>query len=470
MRASVIGLVFILPMSGLGLPPVQTVFIIVLENKSWGDIQGASDAPYLNGTLLPLASHCEQYYTPPGLHPSERNYLWLEAGTDFGVDNNADPALNHQNTTNHLVAQLRAAGISWKAYQEDIGGTDVPLTSTNLYAPRHNPFVYFDDVTGTNNPNYAYGITHIRPCSELAADLANNTVARYNFITPNLCNDTHDSCWPLYNPIRQGDNWLAAQVPRILASQAYKNNGALFITWDEGSNDSDGPIGMIVLSPLARGGGYFNYLHYTHGSTLRTLQEIFGVTPLLGEAASATDLSDLFLQTPNHPPVLAPIADRTMVAEETLTFANSATDPDVPANALTFSLDPNAPSGATINATSGGFKWTPSLKYASTTNSISVRVTDNGVPPASDVKTFKVIVVARPQLLSIAESPQGFFTLVWRVYPGRTYRPEFKTNLSNTIWTASGANFTAATASATVTNNAGTNRHRFHRLLDVTGP
>ena len=51
---------------------------------------------------------------------------------------------------------------------------------------------------------------------------------------------------------------------------------------------------MIVLSPLARGGGYFNRVYYTHSSTLRTFQEILGVTPLLGDAANATSLSDLF--------------------------------------------------------------------------------------------------------------------------------------------------------------------------------
>ena len=51
---------------------------------------------------------------------------------------------------------------------------------------------------------------------------------------------------------------------------------------------------MIVLSPQARGGGYFNNIRYTHSSTLRTLQEIFGVRPLLGDAANATALSDLF--------------------------------------------------------------------------------------------------------------------------------------------------------------------------------
>ena len=272
------------------LPPIQTVFIILMENHNWAELKGNPDAPYINNTLLPMASHCEQYYNPPALHPSLPNYLWLEAGTNFGVLDDNDPAINHQNTTNHLTAQLQAAGISWKTYQEGIDGTTVPLTgiSTN-FAPKHCPFLYFDDVTGTNDANNAYGIAHIRPFTELAGDLASNQVARYNFLTPSLCNDTHDC------PVSAGDAWLAAQIPLITNSSAFKNNGALFITFDEGEGGKlDGPIAMILLSPYARGGGYFNNLPYDHSSTLRTLQEIFNVSPWLGGAATANDLSDLF--------------------------------------------------------------------------------------------------------------------------------------------------------------------------------
>jgi hypothetical protein len=122
-------------------------------------------------------------------------------------------------------------------------------------------------------------------------------VARYNFITPNLCDDMHDSCAPTNDAIKQGDMWLQSNLPAILGSQASKNGGAVFITWDEGEG-SDGPIGMIVLSPAARGHGYHNAIAYTHSSTLRTLEEIYGVRPLLGDAQNATDLSDLFTTFP----------------------------------------------------------------------------------------------------------------------------------------------------------------------------
>ena len=54
----------------------------------------------------------------------------------------------------------------------------------------------------------------------------------------------------------------------------------------------------IVLSPRAKGGGYANTIHYTHSSTLRTIEEIFGLTPMLGDAVNATDLSDLFVSFP----------------------------------------------------------------------------------------------------------------------------------------------------------------------------
>jgi len=275
----------------------KTVFLILMENHNWSDIKDSSSAPYINHTLLPQASHAEQYYNPPGIHPSEPNYLWLEAGTNFGISDDANPDANHQNTTNHLVTLLNKAGISWKSYQEDISGTVCPLTEDGAYAPKHNPMVFFDDVTNTNDAHSSYCIAHIRPYHELATDLQQQTGARYNFITPNLCNDMHDSCAPLNDPVKQGDTWLARHLPAILNSQAYKNGGIVFITWDEGEG-GDGPIGMIVLSPDAKGGGYANTIHYTHSSTLRTLEEIFGVTPLLGDAAQATDLRDLFKTYP----------------------------------------------------------------------------------------------------------------------------------------------------------------------------
>ncbi len=268
--------------------PIRTVFVIVMENTNWATLKKSGSAPYIMNTLLPGASHAEQYYNPPGIHPSEPNYLWMEAGTGFGIKNDGLPSANHQSTTNHFVRQLTDAGISWTSYQEDISGTTCPLTATGLYAPKHNPMVFFNDVTNTNSSSSPFCIAHVRPYSELETALAQNSVSRYNFITPNLCHDMHDC------GTAAGDMWLSTELPKIMASQAYKTGGAIFLTWDEGEDGSDGPIGMIVASPFAKGGGYQNTIRYTHSSLLRTLQEIYAMTPFLGDAANATDLKDLF--------------------------------------------------------------------------------------------------------------------------------------------------------------------------------
>ena len=275
---------------------LKTVWVIMMENQNWATIKGSKSAPYINETLLPMASHAEQYFNPPNVHPSLPNYVWIEAGTDFGIRDDFPPIAHSESSGQHLVALLRNAPggeIEWRAYEEDISGADCPLSNRYPYVVRHNPFVYFDDVTDRKKSSSKYCIQHVRPFSELAEDLKNEPVARYNFITPNICNDMHDSCAPLRDRVKQGDTWLSKYLPPILNSKAYRDGGVVFITWDE-AEKADGPIGMIVLSPLAKGHGYENSVRYDHGSALRTFEEILGVTPYLGEAANQTDLRDLF--------------------------------------------------------------------------------------------------------------------------------------------------------------------------------
>jgi hypothetical protein len=264
--------------------PIQHVFIIAMENHDWRDIKGNSQAPYIN-SLLSKWAHAEQYYNPPNNHPSAPNYVWLEAGGAVAGANDCMPTDSGCSSSgNHLSKLLDAAGISWKEYAEDTNGTSCILDFSGADV-NHVGFSYFTDVTNNNNSNSSNCITHERPYAELATDLKNNTVARYTFITPNLNDDMHDGT------IQQGDTWLSQQVPIIMNSQAYQN-GVIFITWDEGEGD-DGPIGMIAISTFAKK-NYSNTIHYDHSSTLKTLEEIFGVGPLLGGAANATDLSDLF--------------------------------------------------------------------------------------------------------------------------------------------------------------------------------
>ena len=288
---------------------VKTVFVILMENHSWSTIKGAgASATYINGTLVPMGAHAEAYSTPPGNHPSEPNYIWLEAGDNLGITNDSAPSANHQSTKDHLTSQLEAKGVSWKAYSEGTTEGTCPLTATGLYDPKHTPQLYFDDVTETNKASSAHCIEHVVPYSKLAGDLTANTVARYNFITPNLCNDMHGNgfsgaCSILGSDsgrIKLGDDWLAAEVPKLLASAAYKDNGVIFLLWDEGDESfgsaSDGPIGAIAISPLAKK-NFSTSTAFTHSSMLRTVETIFGV-PFLRGAQNAKDMGEMFTSFP----------------------------------------------------------------------------------------------------------------------------------------------------------------------------
>src|SRR5579864_3991311 len=80
---------------------IKTVFIILMENHNWTgngslNIKGNPEAPYINSTLLPMASYANNYNNPPGNHPSLPNYLWLEAGTNFGIYDDNPPSQDHQ--------------------------------------------------------------------------------------------------------------------------------------------------------------------------------------------------------------------------------------------------------------------------------------------------------------------------------------------------------------------------------------
>jgi len=256
------------------------------------------------------------------------------------------PGGTNQNTGLHLSNLLTSTGKTWRSYQEDIdltpsssGLTNVPLPqdqwtvplssflgvfapgSVNAYngsnqfnyAAKHNPMVFFTDTNGGNNATPSNPLsTHYAPLQQLATDLANNTVADYNWITPDQYNDMHTGLKGGFQGltgdsanIRQGDNFLSIIVPMIMGSKAYKNHGVIMIWWDEtesvngeNQNDFSHTLGHIIVSPHAHsnvnGVPYASPVNFSHSSFLRTLQLIFGVGPFLGDAANANDLSDLF--------------------------------------------------------------------------------------------------------------------------------------------------------------------------------
>src|SRR5437899_2751420 len=78
------------------LPPIQRVFVIMMENTDWPTLKRCTNAPFITNVLLPMGSHCESYNNLPDLHPSLPNYIWIEAGTNFDIFDDYDPGVNHQ--------------------------------------------------------------------------------------------------------------------------------------------------------------------------------------------------------------------------------------------------------------------------------------------------------------------------------------------------------------------------------------
>src|SRR5439155_767596 len=108
----------------------------------------------------------------------------------------------------------------------------------------------------------------------------------------------------------------------------------------------------------------------------------------------------------NVAPALAPIADRSVSEGSLLQFTAAATDADLPANMLTYSLDAGAPAGTAIGATTGVFSWTPTGAQGPAGYSITVRVTDDGTPALDASRTFAIHVVevnTAPTLAPIAD-------------------------------------------------------------------
>jgi hypothetical protein len=173
-----------------------------------------------------------------------------------------------------------------------------------MYATKHNPFYYFhtiiDDV-----PRCA---KHVVPLTQLPKDLGSvATTANYVFITPNLCDDGHDA--PCVNHdsggLVQADKFLKKWVPIITRSPAFRQDGVLIITFDEGLESSaccneqplpgqpvppgyNGPgggrVGAVLLSPFIAPGTVSDE-PYNHYSLLRWIEDTFGVGRL-GYAAA----------------------------------------------------------------------------------------------------------------------------------------------------------------------------------------
>lgn len=319
------------------------VFVIVLENTSYSTTFGeGSQAPYLADDLAAQGALLTQYYAVA--HPSLPNYLAMVSGqapnpstqkscvtyTDFVQTGTGEwgQALGdgcvYPAGVLTIGDQLIAAGLTWKAYGEDMAASPTaPATCRHPeigtedtsqrarvgddYAARHMPFVYFHSII--DSPTCA---DHVVDLGVLATDLAATaTTPHLSFIVPDLCSDAHDATCAdgSEGGLPQADRWLREWVPRILAAPAFLEGGLLIITFDEAATGGDtadssaccgegavpnlsgpagrdgpggGRVGAVVLGP-AVAPGTVSDTAYHHYSLLCSLEHLWGLE-LLGYA------------------------------------------------------------------------------------------------------------------------------------------------------------------------------------------
>lgn len=226
-------------------------------------------------------------------------------------------------------------------------------------------------------------------------------------------------------------------APVLAAISDRSVNESTTVSFTASATDSDQPVNSLAYS-LGSGAPPGASIHPATGAFTWTPTEAQGpgafpitvrVTDSSPQAVNATSLSasrtfTVTINEVNTAPVLAAISDQQVNIGSPLTFTASATDSDLPANTLSFSLV-GPPAGATINPTSGVFSWTPEF---SGDHEITIRATDNGASPLSDSKTFIVHVVVPPSFvtqplnLTVSTGQTAMFTVVASGTPAPTYQ------------------------------------------------
>jgi acid phosphatase len=262
-------------------PPVfGHVFIVVEENTNYATVIGNPAMPFLNGLAQQYAL-ATQYYADT--HPSVGNYFMMTVGDTITNVSTFSGKVSSDN----VVRRLLAAGKTWKSYAEDIPyvGYDTGGVVRGKYAARHVPLSYFSDLTADSSQ-----LRRLVPFTQLAMDMAGDTLPHYSFIVPNLCHDAHDCA------LDSADVWLRDKIDPLLQHPTFQRDGLLIIMFDESANDNTrggGRIVWIAVSPKARR-GYQSSTTYQHASTLRLSLEALGITQFPNGAASAPQMGEFF--------------------------------------------------------------------------------------------------------------------------------------------------------------------------------
>jgi len=217
-------------------------------------------------------------------HPSEPNYVASIGGDFFGMSD--DNLYNIPANISTIVDLLEAKNITWASYQENLpfdGYLGFNFTQPNYlntsappytyYVRKHNPHAVFDSIA-----NVPARLSQIRNFNDFAADLNASVIPQWNFVTPNLVNDAHDT------DIDFASAWLEFWLVPLLANPNFNDNKTLILlTFDETETQT---INNQIYSLLLGGAipanlkGTQDPTYVTHYSILSTVEANWGLGSL----------------------------------------------------------------------------------------------------------------------------------------------------------------------------------------------
>lgn len=263
-----------------------TVFTIVFENHAQDEVL-KPDVPTFY-SLSEKYGNADAYIS--STHPSLPNYILMTSGDTQGIGNDNGPLDSTPiKGTANLADQLDAAGIEWRAYMDSMG-EPCKMVADLPYAVHHNPFVYYETMQN-DKARCQDKIVDLE--ANFDKDLAADTF-QFMWISPDMCHDMHD-CSP-----QDSDAWLKKMVDKIMASPGYKNGGAIFILFDEGSLrilNAGADLATIVISPKLVSQPYNTDTRFDHRSYLATIEDIFEM-PRLATTKDATPMNEFFVEAP----------------------------------------------------------------------------------------------------------------------------------------------------------------------------
>jgi phosphatidylinositol-3-phosphatase len=270
--------------------PFNYMVIILMENKNYTDIVHNPMAPYIN--RLATDYGVSSNYFDVSRNGSLPNYLSLTTSQTYHSWSTCnDPPSQCLGFTPILdptiIDSIESAGLTWKAYMEDMPGNCYPYDSGS-YVVRHNPFVYFGRVMDT--PAECNRVVPAGAQADLIiSDLASiSTASNFMWLTPNLCDDMHDCS------VSFGDQYLSQIVPRILDSEVFlTQKAALFLTWDEGWISSPTNIPAIWAGPFVKN-NFTSAIRHDHYSFLKTVEIAWHLPSLTSNDLEASAMTEFF--------------------------------------------------------------------------------------------------------------------------------------------------------------------------------